>query len=225
MIRLTLLSRTLLPCALALLLAACQSSGLYQHSGGVALAGKTVLLMPADIELTQLLVSGLEEPRPQWTQRADHHTAAALQSALRRAGARAQSFSADIVDATPRLQQLSRLHTQVAKAVLNHHLGNDRLPAKRQQLDWSLGAETRSLGGDYLLFVYLRDSYASRGRGLLQTLTPVKRPQQRGYLSLVNARSGKIELFNTTQGGAADVRGASGAQAIVAELLAGVPLP
>jgi hypothetical protein len=178
----------------------------------------TVVVMPLDVELSELTAGGLQEPRADWTETALSNLRAALED-------QARHYDVKLVDyqpqhGTPEDQatslQLVKLHRAVGSAVLLHHYNRQyQLPSKGDKFDWSLGpssaAIARSQGADYALFLYVRDSYTSGGRAaaiVFAALLGVGIPggAQVGFASLVDLRSGDIVWFNRLARASGDLR-------------------
>lgn len=179
----------------------------------------TVVVMPIDIELSELTAGGLEEPRADWTEAALKNMRAALE-------AQAMRYRAKLVDyrparGTPEEQKTSlelvRLHGAVGRAVLAHHYQRAlELPTKGEKFDWSLGPSVAAIaqaqGADYALFLYVRDSYVSPGRVALIVVAAVLGTigipggAQVGFASMVDLKTGDIVWFNRLARGSGDLR-------------------
>jgi hypothetical protein len=179
----------------------------------------TVVVMPIDLELSELTAGGLEEPRADWTDAALKNWRAALE-------ARAEHYRVKLVDyrpdrGTPEEQatslELQRLHRAVGSAVLAHHYQRAlELPTKGEKFDWSLGpavaAIAQAQGADYALFLYVRDSYVSPGRVALIVVAAVLGTigipggAQVGFASMVDLKTGDIVWFNRLARGSGDLR-------------------
>lgn len=196
-----------------------------------------VLLMPLDVELSELTAGGMLEPRADWTEQAKAHVRAALEEALRgkRAALVLYNPPAGEPEQTKADRQLLELHDLVAGAILRN--GFVPLPTKKGRFDWSLGDGVKPLHertkADYALFVLLRDSYASAGRVALMvgsaliapfTGTVVPGGTQVGIASLVDLRGGEIVWFNRLSSGSGDLRTPEAARRAITNLLKELPL-
>jgi hypothetical protein len=179
----------------------------------------TVVVMPIDVELSELTAGGLEEPRADWTEAALKNMRAALEE-------KAKHYRVKLVDygstrGTREEQETSlelvRLHGAVGRAVLAHHYQRAlELPTKGEKFDWSLGpavaAIARAQGADYALFLYVRDSYVSPGRVALIVVAAVLGTigipggAQVGFASMVDLKTGDIVWFNRLARGRGDLR-------------------
>lgn len=177
-----------------------------------------VLLMPTDIELSELNAGGITEPNAEWTAIARK----LVKEALREKMAKQSAFLAihELDESSLKLEsreiQLVKLHGAVGAAIVLHKFRPElALPTKAEKFDWSLGPDAQVLGqtynADYALFVFIRDSYTSAGRAvaiLLMAVLGVGIPggQQVGYASLVDLRTGEIVWFNLLRRAAGDLR-------------------
>jgi hypothetical protein len=220
------------------LLAACTQTDSLSKSEGFQRPPGTarVLLMPSDIELYELLASGLQEPRAQWTEAAKRNVDAAIGDLLRPENAELLPYVPPVADpvAERRHTQLLKLHDAVGASILLYQYGGfSQLPSKAGRFDWTLGSGAsqlqREFGADYALFVYLRDSYSSEGRkammiGLALLGIGVSGGTQVGFASLVDLRTGDIVWFNRLISTVGDLRTLAPAHDAVEELLSGQPL-
>jgi hypothetical protein len=194
-----------------------------------------VVIMPPDVQLSELTAGGLLEPKADWTEQAREHVTAALERTLGAKGATvvpygspsgAEDEAADV--------QLIKLHDVVGGAIVVHkYVPVLALPTKGDRFDWTLGAGLKPLqartGADYALFVLLRDSYASAGRVALMVGAAVlgvgvPGGRQIGFASLVDLRSGDILWFNRLFNPAGDLRTPEPAAKAVQSLLTQMPL-
>jgi len=195
----------------------------------------TVVLMPLDVELAELSAGGLPEPKSEWTDAALKHMRAALES-------QAKYYKVKLVDYDPARGtsddqitslDLVKLHRAVGSTILvTQYLPGQELPSKAGKFDWSLGPEVaaiaRSHDGDYALFLFVRDSYASAGRVgvmVVAALLGVGVPggAQVGFASLVDLKTGEIVWFNRLARAQGDLRtpeaAAETVQALVSDSL------
>lgn len=196
-----------------------------------------VLLMPLDIELSELTAGGMLEPRADWTEQAKTYVRAALDEALRGKHAAVVLYNPPAGDPeqTKADQQLLMLHEIVGGMILFNSVV--ALPTKKGRFDWSLGGGVKPLHertkADYALFVLFRDSYASAGRVALMvgsaltalfTGAVVPGGTQIGIASLVDLRSGDIVWFNHLSSGSGDLRTPEAARTAVQSILTELPL-
>ena len=196
---------------------------------------RRILLMPVDVELSELTASGIPVANAKWTKNAEKHIEEALRKIF------GERFS-DLVlyergpqddDASSTRAQLIKLHGVVGGTAMAHQLGTAlRLPSKKDKFDWTLGSSARELkseyDADYGLFIHVRDSYASEGRvALILTAAlfgvTVQGGQQVGYATLVDLENGDIAWFNFLFRGAGDLRTYEPAEKTVQALLTQFP--
>ena len=169
--------RTVALLAALVLLAGCtQTRHFRADESAVAPAarGAEVLIVEPDVELAELLVSGIQEPRADWTKAAREHLDASLAALLAERGVRTRRWqAAEDPELAARQRQHLLLHEAVGTSILIHRYAHVPLPSKGQAFDWTLGPGARTLDPEarYALFVYVRDSYASAGRKAMLALT------------------------------------------------------
>ena len=195
-----------------------------------------VVVMPPDVQLSELTVGGLLEPKADWTEQGREHVSAALDRHLHTKGAMVVPYqpAAGGGEGESADDQLIKLHDAVGGAILVHkYLPVLALPTKGERFDWTLGASVKELqartGADYALFVFFRDSYASAGRVALivgAAILGVGVPggQQVGFASLVDLRTGDLLWFNRLINPAGDLRTPEPAMKAVETLLVQLPL-
>jgi hypothetical protein len=196
-----------------------------------------ILLMPIDVELSELQASGLLEPKADWTEQARTHLTAALDDSLKDIEARL--IRMDQVDpdyANDDLQvQLMKLNEAVGMSIMFFQYQTtpvSQLPTKKDSFDWTLGPDVRYLrdkyNADYALHVFIRDSYSSGGRTALivfGVLLGVGIPggAQVGFASLVDLETGKVVWFNRLLRPEGDLRTAEAARASTDVLMTSFP--
>jgi len=230
---------------LALFLGGCTTTVTESHTGGdsgqkvnLKADSARVVLMPLDIELSELTAAGLKEPKADWTEAARANVTKALEGYLakhnlqlgqyRRPGD-ARSANRDI--------QLEKLHATVGATILVHHYDQmNRLPTKAGKMDWTLGLAARDMGtqqqAEFALFVFLRDSYATAGRkaavvasSIISIIgTPrVAGGERVGFASLVDLRNGSVVWFNVLYSDTGDMREPAPAAEVIDVLMDGFP--
>ena len=177
-----------------------------------------VVVMPLDIELAELTAGGLPEPKAEWTEAALKHMRGALEIEAKDYKVTLVDFTRDSGTLEDRATSLDlvKLHRAVGSSILVHqYIPGRELPSKDGKFDWSLGPEVaaiaRSHSGDYALFLFVRDSYASAGRVgviVVAALLGVGVPggTQVGFASLVDLKTGDIVWFNRLLRGHGDLR-------------------
>ncbi len=221
----------------ALLAGCAQIEGYYTKEGAQRRPTEVrVLLMPPDIELSELSAGGALEPKADWTQAAKGHISAALTAALQPKRGVLIPYQPPMNDPVTEASHtgLVKLHDAVGMAILVHQYNRlERLPTKGGRFEWSLGPGVQILqqaySADCALFIFLRDSYASAGRVALivgAALLGVGVPggRQIGFASLVDLQNGDIVWFNRLFSATGDLRTPEPARQAVRNLLDGLPL-
>lgn len=177
-----------------------------------------IVVMPIDVELSQLTAGGVEEPHAEWTESAFKHMRAALESEAKARKVALLDF--DPEGGTPEDRETSmdlvKLHRAVGSSILLHeYMPEYALPSKQGRFDWSLGPSVSSIAkshdADYALFLFVRDSYATAGRVaviVVGALLGVGLPggSQVGFASVVDLKTGDIVWFNRLLRATGDLR-------------------
>ena len=177
----------------------------------------TIVVMPLDVELSQLTAGGMQQPQAEWTEAAHEHMRAALEEEAKVRQVKLAHFDPEVGDAADRetSAELVALHRAVGSAVLVHRYMGQNLPSKQGKFDWSLGpsvaAISRSHQADYALFLFVRDSYATAGRVAMIAVAAlmgvgVPGGSQIGFSSVVDLKTGDIVWFNWLARGHGDLR-------------------
>ncbi len=227
-----------------LLLAGCTQTLTQAETAGAAAGANTlqldaknarVVLMPLDIELSQISAAGLEEPKADWTETARGHVTAALSAALGEHGL-ALGLYVKPKDAkrARRDDQLDKLHSTVGGTIITHHYTQQyQLPTKRGRMEWTLGDTAREMGkdqkADFALFVFLRDSYGTGGRKAAMVFNrmlggAMTSGERIAFASLVDLRNGDIVWFNILYSDSGDLREAAPARVVIDDLLGDFPI-
>jgi hypothetical protein len=202
-------------------------------------AGKSVVILDADVALSELLAGGVAEPRVAWTKAAESHIDAAIRAELKTRSVRL----VERVEPTENLDQLKQLKLliqTVGFSVVSYQLNPyGQLPTKRKGFEWEVGPNTklmqRAYGADYAIVTFVRDSYASSGRKAVAVLgtiasialgvgASVSTGQRLGYTMLVDLQTGKVVWVNFMASGSGDLRNAPDAKKVVRDMLSGLPL-
>lgn len=196
-----------------------------------------ILMMPPDVELSELDSSGTQMVNALWTRQAGTYLGEAVKARL--SGLKAQYAEyqppADDTPEAEMLHQIQQLHGAVGTTIRSYHFDmTNRLPSKGGRFDWSLGPEAQALGqhadADYALFLYVRDSYSTPGRIALRvaaaalTGVDIRGGTQLGHASLVDLKTGQVVWFNALfKRDKGDLRNAGDAHETVALLLDNLP--
>jgi len=197
----------------------------------------TVLLMPADVEISLLTTGGLLEPNAAWTEQGRRNVVAALKAEMAERNIKVVSYADDsnpTYEIEPEHLQLVKLHEAVGGAIALHKFVPAlALPTKKDKFDWTLGDGVQRLrdshGGNYALFVYAEDSFSSEGRVALTVALAilgvgVQGGQQIAFASLVDMDSGSVVWFNVLTSGVGDLRDPELARGTIDTLLDSAPL-
>lgn len=191
----------------------------------------SILVMTPDVELYSISAGGVIEPKADWTESAQRHLQASLQTRMTGSQLKVQFLPEEDGDA---FAEISALHAAVAQSIALHHLsgGSLKLPTKNDQMDWSLGDAVTPIrqkhGADYALFVWFRDSYASSERKAAMFAMAllgigISGGIQVGYASLVDLKNGQVLWFNRLLRGTGDLREQAPATETVNALLNDFP--
>lgn len=195
------------------------------HSLGVA---------PPDVEVYEIAAGGVGELRDDWTKNVDEllRTEFAAQTNSKPAPA--------IADLPPAAQQeLTEVSSLLRAISLNEFMaifGPRELHPSQRALDYNVGridTLADACGSDALLFVFVRDSYATAGRKALAVLGVLTGAvtgivimptlgSTAGTAALVH-RDGTVVWFNTHGAASGDLRERPGAAATARTLLTGFP--
>jgi hypothetical protein len=191
-----------------------------------------ILVLPVDAELSELSFGGMPTIRQDWTVAARENMNQALYAGLAEKKAQVTFHNGDVDDDD--LAKILRLHAAVGRSIQIHQYeGPQKLPTKQGKFEWTLGPSISRLaektGADYVLFVYVRDSYSGPGRVAAQVIAaavfgvPIQGGVQQGFASLVDLKSGEFVWYNRLQRTAGDLRTAEPAKETIAFLLESMP--
>ncbi len=195
--------------------------------------GTEVVVMQPDIELFNLSAGGVQEPKADWTEAAQKHVQSALRNKATGLGVKLRELAEKDAD---ELAEINALHAAVARSIALHHIrgGAFALPTKEGKLDWSLDSAVAPIrqktSGDYALFIWMRDSYASAERKAAMVALAlfgvgITGGFQIGYASLVDLKTGQVLWFNQLVRGSGDLREAEPANESVTALMKNFPQP
>jgi len=202
----------------------------------IRISGSVVMIEP-NIELSEVLAGGVEEPRKEWSEHARQLYPGEVHRRLVAGGVKTMP-DYDVADTLPpdtRLGQVLRLNEAVSLSILAYSSPGTQLATKpHDRLDWTLGPGVEELrketGADYALFTYIRDSYTSGGRKALRIASllllggDIGGGQQVGVITLVDLHTGRVVWFNYLARQHGDLRDEAGARKTVDDMLKGLPL-
>lgn len=197
----------------------------------------TIVLMRPDVEVGALAAGGVPQPNADWTSAARTNLAGALTAVGRRRALAVRTMSDQGGEGARLVADYEALHRAVAGAIIEHKYYGARLPTKKNRFDWTMGPGTQRIGdlsgGNYALFLYTRDNFASDSRKALQVVGAlgcvigfcaiVGGGQHVAYASLVELSTGNIVWFNVLRGSKGDIRDAAGARSMVDAIVASMP--
>jgi len=199
--------------------------------------GLSVLLMPADVEISLLTTGGVEEPNAEWTEQGRRNVVAALKAEMAERSIEAVTYGDDSnagYQIALEHEQLVKLHEAVGGAIMIHkYVAGLELPTKKDRFDWTLGQGVRDLrnGRDtgYALFVYAEDSFSSAGRAAMKIALAVlgahvEGGRQVAFASLVDLENGDVVWFNVLTSTVGDLRDPVQARQAMSQLLESSPL-
>jgi hypothetical protein len=202
-----------------------------------------IILFRPDVEVASLGTSGLPTPNPDWTADARKNLLAGLKAS--------QGAKSNEVIELPELTgddgayaaEYQSLFRAVGSAMATHsflnRLPNKKLPDGKYKFDWTLGPGAKHLseigGGNYGLFVYSYDAFATSGRKMFQLFVLLatsaagggflpQAGQHFSYASLVDLDTGNIVWFNIYGSKKGDLRTPEGGLERAAKLMSTLPL-
>ena len=222
---------------IAMFLSACQTTAVYTSDVLKRSEERVrVLVMPMDVELSEVSLGGVTTVRADWTEAANGHMENSLASFL-------SERNVDIVtyippkgdsDATSHDEQVVKLFGVVGRSISTHHYAPAfALPNKEGNFDWNMGDTVEILAerhdADYALFISMKDSYATAERvaaiavAALLFGVGLQGGIQFGSAALVDLDSGEISWFNQLARGAGDLRTEKPAKETVSVLMTEFP--
>jgi hypothetical protein len=194
----------------ALLVAGCSTTATQSHVTELRRASPDpkILLMPLDVELMEMDMGGVLEPKPEWTAAARRFITEEVRAERSRLGFRLEEFPEEFPgppEEQELIDQLVKVHAAVGRAMRTNRKPLQELRSLGEKPRWSLGEDVQVLrkrtGADYALFVHVRDSYASDGRKLVMLAgaalrTGILGGVQSGFASLVDLQTGDIVWSN-----------------------------
>lgn len=222
--------------AAALVVSGCATTATETHVPELRRAAPQpkVLLMPLDVELMEMNLGGVLEPKPEWSAAARDFIVQGVRAHKATLGFELREYAEDAFAAEEQelVDQLAKLHAVVGRAIRQNRKPLQRLHSLGEKPQWSLGEEVRVLrektGADYALFVHVRDSYASDARKLAMIAGAALKVGlmggvQLGFASLVDLRTGDIVWYNQMGRATGDLRASGPAQESVRVLLQDFP--
>lgn len=195
-------------------------------------AGAAIVIVEPRVSLGILRVAGATQPRPEWSEAARGHIAAAARDIV--AGKRRAALSPAHATASARARQVLLLHDAVRVSINTAEDTDPELHTMSRKRAWTLGPGARSLDdtgvATHALIISCDGDFTSAARAVFvvgAAAAGVLAPTglQRASAVLVDLDTGDIVWRNRVVARPdQDVREAGGARALVAMLLQGAPL-
>jgi hypothetical protein len=209
--------------------------------------GSAVLLMPVDVEVSEIPASGIAVPKADWTEAARRHVAAALAEEKASRGATLVDFAPAAPESELRQTQdeAGALHEVVRTSAMVYRSWGLRQPsplslAAQPLRPSTIGPEAaKALRNDhtarYALFVYMRDGHATASRIASQVALRIVAAAfgvisygpmggvQTGVVSLVDLNTGDIVWINILVSPTGDLREPTPARDAIRILLKDLP--
>ena len=219
----------------AFMMAACATARVQTTTNDVNAPpeGARILVMKPDVELSIMTMSGLQEPRADWTEAAQKEMTQTLHGDLEGRNHTLVAFDTEGALSEDEVQLL-KLHEAVGHTIRTYKFGVLTLPTKKEVFDWSLGESVKEVGdrynADYALFTFARASYASGGRQAMSFLAAaagvgISTGYVGGFTSLVDLKTGDVVWFNVSGGGSGvNLRSEGGSATMIKAMLKDIPL-
>jgi hypothetical protein len=195
---------------------------------------KKILLLPVDIELSELSIGGIPQVKADWSENATNFFNSYLREKLNARNVELIEYSASKSKENQEVvSQLVKLSAALGTALYYHEfIPGNQLPLKKE-FDWNLGPSSavlkRQYDADYALLIFVRDSYSSGERVMFQVLSALLLGYipaggvQAGYASLLDLNKGKIVWYNHLYREVGDLRNEEGANESVGLFLKSFP--
>lgn len=192
-----------------------------------------ILLMPIDIELSEISLGGVIEPKSDWTLTAKNLISTKVSEREKILGVNFITLADD--GQNEEINDINALHAAIAQSIALHHFGTgaNALPTKGGNLEWSLGDVVKGLKGktnaDYALFFWVRDTYSSSERKMATFALALLGKSLAGglqvaYSSLVDLKTGSVVWFNLIKKPDGDLRSPEGSSITLDNLLSNFPI-
>lgn len=201
-------------------------------------AGSSLINTEADVVLSELTATGIQDPKPEWSDAAKKYLSQAAKAALEARNYKVAAVDLENTD-NPRAIQILKLNDAVTDSITMNSIPILSLPTKKD-FDWTLGegvqfivpadiAESES-PPRYALFLAARGSWSSGGRkalmigaALLGASVPLGGQAIRA--SIVDLKTGQVVWYKLdTVSSFIDIRTEEGAKAEIANIFKDLPL-
>ncbi len=226
-----MIKRLFLTCSLTFYISICVAAQTTLENENLKKTGEKpkIILIEPDVELAQVLASGQNETRADWSEAGTKNTEYWIKEYFSKNDLDFANYSIPDGEEFNRQRQIQALHQAVGISILNNQ--TLKLPTK-QSFNWTLGKGANSLrhnDADYGLFIYLRRGYGTGGRIALSVATAVLFgavpvvSYQFAFASLVDLETGKIVWFNNLAQIVGDLRKQEEAERTIRSLLTEFP--
>jgi hypothetical protein len=202
-----------------------------------------IILFRPDVEVGSLGSSGVPTPNADWTAEARKNIVASLRANQNAKSSELIEMAELTGEDAGYIAEYQSLFKAVGQSMILHSyalkLPTKKMPNGKYKFDWTLGPGAQKLGamggGNYGLFVYNYDAYATAGRKAMQIFTLIASSalgfgvfptggQHVAYAALVDLDNGNIVWFNAYAKNKGDVRTVEGAKERADTLLSTLPL-
>ncbi|HEX8420269.1 MAG TPA: hypothetical protein VF638_09685 [Sphingomonas sp.] len=194
-----------------------------------------IVVVQSDIQVGSIGVGGVEEANADWTAMARVKLAAAIERQQRVFGNEVVVLAEQKGEQAKLVADYLALFKTVATEATTHELTRDgALPAMGDRVNWTLGPDMARIvasgGGDYALFVRMRDSFGTGERKAFRLLTGQVASMilegtgvHQAFAALVDLKSGDLVWFNLDLRAGGDPRNDAGAAKRIGQLFGGFP--
>ncbi len=202
-----------------------------------------IILFRPDVEVGSLGASGVPTPNADWTAEARKNIVASLRANQNAKSSQLIEMAELTGEDAGYVAEYQSLFKAVGQSMILHSyalkLPSKKLPNGKYKFDWTMGPGAQKLGalggGNYGLFIYNYDAYATAGRKTMQIFSLIAGAalgfgffptggQHVAYAALVELDSGNIVWFNAYAKNKGDVRTLEGAKERADTLLSTLPL-
>lgn len=196
---------------------------------------KTILLLPPEIEISELSAGGVEEKRDDWGVQGRKNVEEALAKLLKEKKVRLKVLKANKKN-RKEIESINSLYKAVAHSIYSHtkNLGyNPNIFLERMEnFDYTIGSVEKLLKSqkaDGLLIVYGADEISTSGRKavrVIKNLNPFSQGERGDLTSMlisITDKKGNILWFNTFASGGHDLRKPESTHAFLNKVLKKYP--
>lgn len=188
-----------------------------------------ILQVLPDVQLNARGVTGLDEPRADWSQSARDNLNAAVADWFKAKGHTTEAFDPSS-SMEGQIGQIIRLNDVVGQSIIYFEYFGASLPTKQGTFNWTVGPGAKALadktGSRYGLFMVARGAYSDAAHMAAVVIIGGVAGTQGLAASLVDLETGQIVWFNVANvaPGGSDMRTPEGAAALVRDVMKDAPL-